>query len=293
MFRRSVVLMDRFAPNFGAFPYALDVAHRLHLPVYGVSFSAWYGPANDPAAAPQESVPNPVPPGRAGQREAQVVGACAWACARASVRWEWSRLNDYPLTALQQAVAPDDLLVLDHALPPAQKHYLFRQTTQDLNRAVLVCPKAWNRLTRVLLVDQESARDDGFLPQAAALCQGLGVEPIVLTVARSERTAKARQEAARAALAERSLRACFDFLVSAEVRAAVACIARWRQCQLVVVPRQASPPWWRWLRGPRVDWVTNGTEFTSFLSLRGTSMSDPAPPSFDHPLSPPEPFYPT
>ncbi len=279
MFRRSVVLMDRFAPNFGAFPYALDVAHRLHVPVYGVSSPAWYCPTNDAAASSQESVPHPAPPGRAGQREAQVVGACARACARVSVPWQWSRLNEYPLTALPQAVAPNDLLVLDHALPPAQKHYLFRQTTQDLNRAVLVCPKVWSRLTRVLLVDQESARDEGFLPRTAALCQGLRVEPIVLTVARSEHTAKVRQKAAQAALAARGLRACFDFLVSAEVRAAVACIARWRQCQLVVVPRQTSLSWWRWLRGPRIDWVTNVTEFTSLLSLPGSGSSEDTPAS--------------
>jgi hypothetical protein len=137
-----------------------------------------------------------------------------------------------------------------------------------------------------LLVDQESDGDGGFLPQAAALCQGLGAEPIVLTVARSERAAQARQEAARAALGQRGLKACFDFLVSAEARAAAVCIARWRQCQLVVVPRQVRSPWWRWLRGPRIDPVTSVTEFTSFLSLPRSAMSDDTP---SIPGTPPKP----
>lgn len=220
-----------------------------------------------------------------------MVGACARACARASVRWEWSRLNDHPLAALLQAVAPDDLLVLDQGLPPAQKHYLFHQAARDLAQAVLVCPRAWSPLARVLLVDQGSATTGGFLQRAAALCQGLGVEPIVLTVARSERTAKVRQEAARAALADRGLRACFDFLVGADVRAAVACIARWRQCQLVVVPRQDSPPWWRWLRGAMIDWVTKVTEFTSFLSLPCAGISSDTPSTSGNPPVPGDPSH--
>jgi hypothetical protein len=180
--------------------------------------------------------------------------------------------------ALRRDVAPDDLLVFDQGLPAVQKQDLFRQALRDQAPAVLVCPATWVPLSRVLVVDQKDTPEEVFLRRAAALCRGLGTDSIVLTVARTERAARLRQATARETLAGAGLDADFDFLVGAEVRGAVASIARWRRCQLVVMRRQDCPPWWRWLRDPHAEWMMNLTESLSFLSLPGTAASVlPAP----------------
>jgi hypothetical protein len=274
MFRRSVVLMNPLTPDRGAFPHALELAHRLHVPVHGMEVPEWGNPAK---AVPRSGREMPVPATAAGADGFPARSACARACARASVPWDWSRLGDHPVAALRQAVAPDDLLVFDQALPPGEKRELFLQAMVAPAPAVLVCPTTWSPLARALIVDQGCGSADDFLLKAARLCRQLEVETIVLTVGRSERVARRRQDEARSLLAGQGLSALFDSLIGAEVRAAVACVARWRHCQLVVLPREDSPPWWRWLRRASDDWLMNATEFASFLSLPGDSAV-PTPP---------------
>jgi hypothetical protein len=244
MFRRSVVLTGRLNPERGAFPHALELSHRLQVPVHGVEVSGWADFAND---APERM-------------------ACARACSRVSVPWEWSRIDD-PLTLLRRAVVPDDLVVFDQALAPDRKSKRFRERLVEQASAVLVCPSTWNPLARVLVVDHGPGPADSFVVRAARLCNQLGVEPIVLTVRRSEWTARRRHDEARELLARHNLTASFDCLIGIEVRAAVACVARWRHCQLVVLPREDSPSWWRWLWRAGDNWFMNGAEFASFLSL--------------------------
>lgn len=259
--------MDRLVPDRGAFPHALELAQRLHVPMHGVEVPGWGNPVRD---VPRGCLDRAVPAASgAGADDSPANSACARACAQARVCWEWSRLGEHPLAALRQAVAPDDLLVFDQALPPSQQRELFRQAMATRAPAVLVCPTVWSPLTRALVVDQGRAPAERFLLRAARLCRQLEVEVIVLTVERSERVARRRQDEARELLAGQGLSASFDSLIGAEVRAAVACVARWRHCQLVVLPRAGSPSWWRWLRRASDDWVMNATEFASFLSLRG------------------------
>jgi hypothetical protein len=81
------------------------------------------------------------------------------------------------------------------------------------------------------------------------------------------------------------LAADFDFLVGAEARTAVAGVARWRRCQLVIVKRQDCASWWRWLRGSRTDWIMSLMGSFSFLSLPGTdTLGTTVPPSARSPV---------
>lgn len=267
MFQRSVVLLNRLAPERGAFPHALDIAQRLQLPIHAVACPGCELSEKD--ASPR----HPASPrhGALEQEESRTSSACAHACARAKVRWEWFRIEGHPLTAIKQAVAPSDLLVFDQALPRRAWKDQFHRDLLALPSPILVCPNTWSPLTRALVVDEGYLPAESFLLQAAALCQRLEVETIVLTVATSERIARRRQATARSLLGTRGLRASFDSLTGARVRDAVSCVARWRHCQLVVLSREDSPPWWRWLRRESSTWLDNATEFASFLSLPGRS----------------------
>jgi K+-sensing histidine kinase KdpD len=114
---------------------------------------------------------------------------------------------------------------------------------------------------RVLVLDQDG---DGerFLADAVQLCHERGATPIVLSVAVSERAARNRQARARAALGAAGLPAEFDLLASLNTQSAVAQVARWRRCPVVLVGRPTAAPWWRrWWRGARdradgLAWVT-------------------------------------
>ena len=267
MFRRSIILMDRLAPGQGAFPYALDLAHRLRLPIYGVSSRAW----TDRLRNMRKNVPGVTNPSEyshsADEQDTQANLACAKACATASVPWKWSRFDEHPLVALRDALAPDDLLIFDQDLPATQKAALLRHSLFQSAPAILICPSTWTSFSRAVLVDQGRGPSDAFLVKAASLCEHLGMETVVLTVARTERQARRRQEANCRSLTNRGLHAFFDSLITTEIRVAVSCVARWRNCQLIVVPREDSRPWWRWLRGDSTDWLTSVTGFASLLSL--------------------------
>jgi hypothetical protein len=204
--------------------------------------------------------------------EDEEVQACAEACSRANVAWEGAVLDGTRGVVLPATVTREDLLVFDQRLSAVQKQDLFRQARRNDGPAILLCPTAWLPLTRALVVDQRDTFREGYLRWAVGYCRGLGTDPIVLTIARTERTARLRQAVARETLAEAGLTADFDFLVGAETRMAVARIARWRRCQLVILQRQDSPPWWRWLRDTYSEWMTNWTETLSFLSLPGPGV---------------------
>ena len=98
------------------------------------------------------------------------------------------------------------------------------------------------------------------------LCRCLRAKPVVLTVGRTEREGWRRQQPARAAFAEHGQSGNFDLLIGSEVAEAAIRVARWRQCQLVVMGRYGrhppNPPllrggwggWWRhWFGGSTTE----------------------------------------
>jgi K+-sensing histidine kinase KdpD len=128
-------------------------------------------------------------------------------------------------------------------------------------------------LTRILLLNETKRRQVGYLRAAADLCRRLEVKPVVLTIARSERQAHLQEQDAREALTGHGLSCDFDFVVGSEVKAAVAGVARWRRCQLVIMDRANVAPWWRWLRGSTWERLIDLEEPLAFLSLSAEGAS--------------------
>lgn len=191
------------------------------------------------------------------------------ACARHGVRWELARWASPEGNSLWQILEPEDLLIFSHALPPDRKKTFLRESLRHAGRAVLICTDSSMPVARVLLLHQGGQPNTVFLTRAAQLCAELGARAVVLTVARSERLALQQQQAAREALACCALRADFDLLVGTDVRAAVAHVARWRGCRLVLMQQQDTPAWWRWLRGGTAERLLDLTHTISVLALRG------------------------
>jgi hypothetical protein len=198
------------------------------------------------------------------------MAACAAACGQRGVPWETGSLED-PL------FEPGTLLMLGSALPEAQRKVFLSQKLRDSGVAVLLCPDIARPCTRVLLLNDDSASQEGFLAAGVALCRELGARPVVLTVARSERLARQRQQAAQEALAGSGLGCDFDLIIGAEIRAAVGQVARWRRCQAIVVERRSAPPWWRWWRGGTADKLMGLADIFALLIIPGAGMLDSTP----------------
>jgi hypothetical protein len=249
--RRVSVWLDDLAPERGAFAHALEWASRLALPLHGTAATppAWGGRMADYHRA-----------------EADRLEACAAACARRGVSWTASPWQG----PLADGVG---LRVFGDALPPQLKQELLHRR----DAAVLMCPRSWEPVSRVLVLHEHRDPDHRFLDAATRLCHAFDTTPVVLTVARTEREARLRQQAAEERLGARRQPADFDCIVGCEVRSAVAWVARWRRCSHVFVGRESAPPWWRWPRGDTLRRLAGLSDALPLLGLPGAGLALPSP----------------
>ncbi len=194
----------------------------------------------------------------------------AASCARANVRWQMS-FWDGSVTGLRELARPTDLLALGQTLQPLLKKELLRAARRPGFPPMLVCSPTAPRASRALVVDQGGSDGRSFLTGAVGLCRRLQAHPIVLTVARSERAARSRQQVVRDVVAAGGLDADFDFLVGADVCTAVTQVAHWRRCPLVILERRGRTPWWR--RTPGTSALAAGAEPFSVLTLPETGVA--------------------
>jgi hypothetical protein len=244
LFHRIVVVLDRLAPHQGAFSLATDWVRQLHLPLIGMA---------------------------SGQCEQGM--ACAEACARLHVPFNMIQRKEREATDLPLVAGPTDLLVLGHALTAPQKKNLLRAAMGDSSPAILVCPDAYASVHRILLLDQGIQDLSRSLPVVASLCRAFGAKLVVLTVSHTEKESHRRQQTVRSSLASIGLHADCDSVIGSEVRVAAVGVARWRRCQLVVMSREVSPPWWRWLRDSSPEWFMSLTQPLAFLALPETEST--------------------
>jgi hypothetical protein len=180
------------------------------------------------------------------------------------------------MSGLPQLLGPGDLLVLGAVLPAAEKKQLLRHAARCAAAGVLVCPGAWERWSRVLVLHEAPRPPEGFLTAAAEVCRYLGARPVLLTVARSERVAHRHQQAAREVLAGSGLGAEWDVVIGAEIRAAATRVARWRRCQAVLLERPPAPPWWRRWQGGTLAKFTGPADMVSLLALSAAAEKSSA-----------------
>jgi hypothetical protein len=264
IFHRVVVWLDQLAPERGAFAQALDWASSLQLSLHGVV---------DSTLEPGANHGDFVPPGHGNS---DLLGGCARACARRGVAWTASRHEGPMAAAVGQVVLPGDLLVLGASLPAEQKKQVLRKGFHGAEPAILVCPDDGQPWSRVLVLAEDDPPQEWFLAAAVDLCRCLRARPVILTIARSTRAARRRQDAVMDLVAGAGLSCDFDIVVGADVQAAVSHMARWRRCQGIILGRKAAPPWWRWWGCPTPDKIIGLTDSFSLLALPGAGLPAPS-----------------
>jgi hypothetical protein len=256
------VWLDELAPEQGAFAHALQWASSLGLPLRGALWSG-KGPAakgGNQLLISQERL----------EEQGHVLKACATACARKGVPWEGFQWEAAPALCAGEFFKPNQLCVFGHFLDELVRQALLYGSLRSLQTAILICPKTWAPWSRVVVVDQGHHPASTYLVSAARLCRALRAEPVVLSVARSEKEARLRQQLAETLFAAETVPATFDFVVGYEVQVAVALAVRCRRCSHVVIERQSAPAWRRWFRGDLIRQLLRLSNSLTLLSLAGT-----------------------
>lgn len=239
IFQQLTVLVDSLAPDGGAFAQTLDWAVRLRLPVRGM-LSRGEGLTREPA--------------------------CAAACSRRQLEWQAAVL---PENNAGLRTKSDDLLVFGQALSEERKRGLLHGAWGKDMPPMLVCPDRGSAISRVLLVDRAGQAEAGYLDAAIEICRRLHAAPVILTLARTERAVRRCQRQTQAELARLGADAELDAAIGAEIRQAVASVARWRRCHLVIADHPGNLPWWRWSRNQFVDGLLEVARSLAFLALPG------------------------
>jgi len=277
--RQVSVWLDERAPRQGAFCEALEWASRLHLPLQAVVLS-------DEQLRQLRGRSRPFAAGEArissvGEASTELLSACETLCDRRGVSWGYNLWQGPISRVVSEFLHPTALSVFSSALADGVKDELLRQWLHGAAFPVLVCPPTCQPISRVLVVNQSSNSAQRFLDSVAGLCHALDVSPVVLTVARNEREAEVRQDAARQVWENRGIAADFDLLIGCDVRVAVASVTRWRRCTHVFVERRQAPPWWRWLRGDtlwRLQRLTDSFRVLAIPADMGVeTLATPAP----------------
>jgi nucleotide-binding universal stress UspA family protein len=192
----------------------------------------------------------PVPP---SDESVARVNACAKICTEWGVKLGLTPMEGDPSLWLRQHLQPDDLLLVTYAPAAPERLASIRQVLQQ-TAAVLICPEVWKAtLSRMLVLYRSWEQSQDALATAMELCRCVRATPVVLTVARTQREGQRLQQPARAAFAEHGQNGNFDLLIGAKVAEAAARVARWRQCQLLVMGRYGRPEWARWFGGSTTE----------------------------------------
>jgi hypothetical protein len=249
---RVSVWLDDSAPGRGAFAQGVEWASRLGLPLRAMVASdrRLRGVSADGLPACSEPMP-------------ERLAACEAACAQRGVAMECAWWEGAVAAGVKQFLSPSSLCVFGKALcDSGARIELVHQSLDAPDVPLLIAPQVSQPIARVLIVNQPSDTVGDFLGSVAWLCGALRVTPIVLTVAPTEREATRRSDAAREAWSGTGLAADFDLLAGDDAQEAVASVSRWRRCTHIVVERQVTSPWQRWLRGSFLErWLCLSDSF--------------------------------
>jgi hypothetical protein len=135
---------------------------------------------------------------------------------------------------------------------------------------LLLTPAIHQPMTRVLILHDDHDPSGCFLETVGRLCQALDVQPLILTLASSERNAMLKQRFAEGVCSTLRLKADFDAAVSFNLYSAVDRVATWRNCSHVFFerPKQAmSVPLWQRTRGDSLSELRKVRESLTLLAL--------------------------
>jgi len=261
---RVSVCLDPLASRSGAFLQALDWASNLKVPLRILGRSSRETDASLDVIL------------------AAKTDECTAACAERGVPFdvvEFSRLSD----SMQHLFRPHGLSVFSRALLARVRDGFLRWSLRAKHAAILICPASCVPVSRVLILHVPQGNASGFLAAALSTCRVHGGNPVILTVARTERQARRGQLVAEQACYVHRLAAHLDYVAGVDVRAAVASIARWRRCSHVFLERRQVIPWWRRLRGDTLERLLGLTDSLTFLALPDAGLQPAAGrPALDH-----------
>jgi hypothetical protein len=241
MFERVTVWLDDLAPAGGGFGQALEWAARFHLPLQGIFLQASGG-------------------------DSKLLDPCADHCRQRSVAWTAVFWEGQPVLSAIDFIRSGELCVFSNALAPRLWDALLHWTLSSPETIALVCPKESAQLGRPLIVNEDNDPASTFLASAARLCKTLALAPVVLTVARYEGEAIRRERAAEKLFRLHGVQAEFDSIACADIRRAVALVARCRGCTHVFVERRHAASWWRWLRRETLQRLLGLADPLTFLT---------------------------
>jgi nucleotide-binding universal stress UspA family protein len=275
IFRRLIVLLDGTAPSQGAFIHALEWAWRLQLPIH-----AWALPELDTGERSPKPVEPwdpvsvaPLPAASFSDSSVTTVDACVSICAEWDVKLGLTRIEGVPSQWFGQNLRPDDLLIVSYTPTRTERLALVQQVLQQ-PAAVLLCPKVWRgTLSRMLVLYRSCEQNQQTLATAMQLCRCVRATPVVFTVAHSQHHGCRLQQPARTAFAEHSQRGNFDLVIGADVAEAAARVARWRQCQLVVMGRYGRKRWAHWF-GSTTERLIKLADSLAVLTIPRRQASD-------------------
>jgi hypothetical protein len=262
------VWLDLLAPERGAFAHGLEWAQRLHLPLRA------FAPAAIESAAVAAQEPKYGPNGPACALADSTISlasarlrVCEAACDQRGVHWEAVLWQGPPGPGIERFLRSAGLCVFAEALPSLMRPDLLLRSLHRGQMPVLVCPRFWRPVSRVLVVNDQQGLERCYLDIVAQVCRAFGATPVVLTVARTEREAKLRQQGVEATFAGCHVAADFDSVVGSDVATAVAGVARWRRCSHVFVEVREPGPWWRRLWGDPLEQLVGLAESVAVLAI--------------------------
>ncbi len=253
--REVRVWLDGLAPGQGTFAHALEWASIMQLPLRGLEIASRKHP--------------PLP--------AHIVADCQAACAWQGVAWSHSHANpEHSLDLGGDGGTASDLLVLGGDMPQTLQRRLIRDSVLRSRLGPLVCPRSWDNIRRALIVNGAYTSDRGFLETAARICRAAACPATVLTQARFDEHARARQQLADEIFAAQGVAADYHVAVGSDFLTGVSVVANWRRCSHVFLEKVAVYPVRRWLGRGVIDHILELSDTLTILAIPASGFHVPA-----------------
>ena len=260
-FRNVSVWLDEPRPDCAPYLHGLEWASGLRLPlrlVLPVTSDQEASAAQAFGAAEGES--NGVQKGESALETLRL------ACLGRGVSWEGAVRTGQPEGAVQQFVRAGELCVFANAMPDAIKEAVLWRSARDPSASLLVCPRSWQPMRRLLVVQEPRNSAGRFLEFVVQVCNAFRLAPTVLTIARDEEQARCLQQSAAEALTAIESPADFDFLVGADTLTAVALAARCRRCTHVMLERPSAARF-SWFRADTLSRLLDLPDTLTYLAV--------------------------
>lgn len=234
MFTHVSVWLDDDNEGEAAFQQALEWAFLLRLPLRGCSASA------------RES--DGLPVGRWNE--------AGFSHAAAGKQVEWNRVffDGDRVENMRKFIGSQSLSVCAGRDGPGRaKRKLPHLLLDCVQSSMMFVSPIRSGMQRVLVLDHETIFRSAFFESAAKLCARLGVEPVILTVARDELAAQQRRESLASVVGKHLHRAELDLVLGSDLAEAVHLVAGCRGCSHVIVENTAPHLRNRWWRRDPID----------------------------------------